>query len=360
MKKKHRIGIIGCGGISRMHAQWIMESPDLEVSALCDILPDRLSERQEQCSVTDDMLYNDYIEMLDSGKIDAVTICVPNYLHFEIAMEAVKRRIPYALEKPVCNNEKETKILMEETERYNIPNMICFSYRFESAARYARDLIRSGDLGKISHINVEYYQDWGLPAFDGSLTPLNWRFTKEYSITGALGDLGSHMIDMLRFLTGREFTRVVADIDTFIQKRPLPDSADGAYGDVTVDDYFNMIGQMEGPIAVNLSITRFAYSRGNYQRIEVYGEKGWLRYNLEMESGNSLEINIGNRPMRENRVWTEVPIPHRYKANQMQSYADILNNCGDGLAADIRDGHYCQKVVDSALESAIEGKRINL
>ena len=360
MKKKHRIGIIGCGGISRLHTQWIMESPDLEISALCDILPARLSERQAQCTATDDMLYIDYIEMLDSGKVDAVTICVPNYLHFEIAMEAVKRRIPYALEKPACNNEEETKLLMDETEKHCIPNMICFSYRFESAARYARDLIQSGELGKITHINVEYYQEWGLPAFDGTLVPLSWRFEKGKSITGALGDLGSHMIDMLRFLTNKEFTRVMADIDTFITKRPLPDCVDGAYGDVTVDDYVNIIGQMEGPIAVNLSITRFAYSRGNYQRIEVYGEKGWLRYNLEMEIGNSLEVNIGNKPMRENRIGIEVPIPIKYKANQMQSFANILNNCGDGLAADIRDGYYCQQVVDRALVSAVEGKRVNM
>jgi len=168
------------------------------------------------------------------------------------------------------------------------------------------------------------------------------------------------MIDMCRFMTGCEFTKVMADLDTLIHKRPLPNCADGTYGDVTVDDYVNIIGQMEGPIAANLSITRFAYGRNNYQRIEVYGEKGGIRYSLEAEGPNPLEVNIGNKPMRENHIWATVPVPNKYKSSQMQSFADILNGSGDGLAADIRDGLRAQQVVDSALESAAKGIRINL
>jgi len=360
MRKIHRVGIIGCGNISQIHIEKIMESPDLEVGALCDPLPAKLKEKQALCSVVDDMCYSDHIKMLDSGKVDAVSICVPNTLHFEVAMEAVKRGIAYAIEKPACNNEEENRILMEETEKRGVPNMVCFSYRFEPPARYVRDLILSGELGRLYHINGEYFQAWGLPAADGSLVALSWRFTKEKSISGALGDLGCHMIDLCRFMTGCEFTNVIADLDTLIRKRPLPDSDDGAYGDVTVDDYVNIIGQMEGPVAANLSISRFAYGRNNYQRIELYGEKGGIRYSLEAEGPDPLEVNIGNKPMRENHIWTTVPVPKRYKSSQMQSFADILNGSGDGLAADIRDALKVQQVVDSALESAAKGVRINL
>ena len=357
MRNKHRIGMIGCGAIAGLHIAGIMESPDLEVGALCDIDSAKLSEKQAQCSASDDMCYTNYMELLDSGKIDAVSICVSNSAHFEVAMETVKRGIPYAIEKPVCNNEKDAKILLEETIKQKLPNMVCFSYRFEPGARYARDLILSGELGRLNHINVEYFQSWGLPAPDGTLVPLRWRFVKEES-SGALGDLGCHMIDMCRFMTGCEFTRITADMDTFIQKRPVPDCADGSFGDVTVDDYANIIGQMEGQIAANLSITRFAYGRGNYQCIDVYGEKGSLRYLFEWDKDNIIEVNIGNAPMRENRVWAAIPIPKKYKSSQMQSFADILNNCGDGLAADIRDGYKCQQVLDGALESSLKGVRI--
>jgi predicted dehydrogenase len=172
-----------------------------------------------------------------------------------------------------------------------------------------------------------------------------WRFVKEQAITGALGDLGCHMIDLMRFITGREFTRLTADYDTFIYKRPMPGGS-GGEADVTVDDYIDIAGQMEERIAANLSITRFAYSRGNYQRIEIYGGNGAVRYLLD--AGNQLEINGCGLA----DSWETIPVPEQYKASQMQSFADILNGCGDGLAADMHDGWQTQKVLDAAIIAA--------
>ena len=350
MKKKFRMGVIGCGNIATWHIKGIMDSPDLEVGAICDILPHKLEEKKQQCGASDDMLFDDYIKMLDSGKVDAVSICTPNYLHFEMAMEAVKRNIPYAVEKPVCNSAEEAAILLEATAKKNLPHMVCFSYRFKSAARYARDLVQSGALGTVYHINAEYFQAWGLPRLKtGELTPLNWRFTKEKSITGALGDLGCHMIDLIRFITGREFTKVTADYDTFIHRRPIPDGG-GETGDVTVDDYVNIAGQLEGPIAANLAITRYAYSYGDCQRVEIFGDKGAVRYILNYsEGGDRLETNLGNDPANESRVWSVSPTPEKYNTAQMQSFADILNGCGDGFAANMTDGWKTQRVIDAAV-----------
>ncbi|MCL2060858.1 MAG: Gfo/Idh/MocA family oxidoreductase [Oscillospiraceae bacterium] len=364
MKKVFRMGIIGCGNIAHWHIRGIMDSPDLEVGAICDILPEKIAQKQALCGIAGAHCYSDYRAMLDSGKIDAVSICVPNYLHHEVAMEAIQRGLPYAVEKPVCDNETQVAELVRETEKKGLPNMVCFSYRFKSAARYARDLIRSGQLGKIYQINGEYFQAWGLPGADGRLTPLNWRFTKEQSITGALGDLGSHIIDLARFMTGFEYTKVTADLDTFIHKRPMPGG--GPDGDVTVDDYVNIIGQMAGqgpvqgtgPVAVNISISRYAYGRGNYQRVQVYGDKGALCYNLD--DSESLEINIGNAPMRMSHMFVTVPVPAKYNTTQMQSFADILGKCGDGLAADIHDGLISQRVVDKSFIAAESGARQNI
>lgn len=350
MKKKFRMGIIGCGGISSLHIRGIMDSPDLEIGALCDILPAKLEEKKQMCGASDDMCYDDYIKMLDSGKIDAVSICTPNYLHFEMAMEAVKRNIPYAVEKPVCTSAEEAAVLLAETAKKDVPNMVCFSYRFKAAARYARDLVQSGALGNIYHINAEYFQAWGLPKFQtGALTPLVWRFVKEKATSGALGDLGCHMIDLIRFITGREFTKVTADYNTFIHKRPLP-GEESVFGDVTVDDYVNIAGQLEGPVATNLIISRFAYGRGDCQKIEVYGDAGAVRYILDYPTGGDrLEINLANDPENQSRVFTLSPTPERFNTAQMQSFADILNGCGDGLAANINDGWQTQKVLDASV-----------
>lgn len=350
------MGIIGCGNISIHHINGIMNSPDLEVGALCDVLQEKLDEKASHSGISKDLCYENHIEMMESGNVDAVSICTPNFLHYRMAMDAIKRGLPFAVEKPLCGSEAEAKTLATETEKKGLSNMVCFSYRFKAAARYARDLIQSGQLGTIYHVNGEYLQGWGLPdPSDGKLNKYSWRFSKEQSATGALGDLGSHMIDLSRFITGREFTKVAADADTFIHKRPTDGGADSV---VDVDDYVNIIGQMEGPLAVNLSITRYAYSRGNYQRLEIYGDKGAIRYTLEEK--DQLEINIGNSPMRISHIWCEVPVPLKYYSDQMQSFADIVNGRGDGLAAGIRDGWKVQQVIDNAIAAAESGVCKNL
>ena len=358
MNKKIRMGIIGCGNISAYHIQGVLDSPDMEVGALCDPVPVKLEEKAARFKIPKELCYSDYVEMMDSGKVDAVSICVPNRFHYKVAMDAVRRALPYALEKPVCDTEEEAKILFDETGKKGLANMVCFTYRFRAAIRYGRHLIQSGQLGAIYHINAEYLQGWGLPdAVDGKPAAFNWRLTKEHSGTGALGDLGSHMIDICRFMTGREFIKITADLDTFLHERPIPGS--DKKGVVDVDDYVNLIGQLEGPVAANLSISRFAYSRGNYQRIEVYGEKGAIRCSQE-DYDNTVEVNMGNWPTRMGRIWSDVPVPEEYNSDQMQSFADIVNGRGDGLAADIRDGWKSQQVIDKALAAAQSGIRQDL
>jgi len=357
MSKKIRMGVIGCGGISVTHIRGIMASPDMEIGALCDILPEKLEEKMAMSGATKDMCYENYVEMMESGKIDAISICTPNNMHYQMAMDAVKRGIPYAVEKPVCMTEAEAVSLAEATKKKNLANMVCFSYRFKAAARYARDLIVSGELGKIYHIKGEYFQAWGLPgARDGATTPLVWRFRKEITGTGVLGDLGCHLLDLCRFVTGREFVSLSADMDTFIHTRNLPGS--DVEGDVDVDDYYNIVGRMEDHIAANVSVTRFAYGRGNYQLLDVYGDKGALRYTLE--DTDTLEVNIGNSPMRAAHIWTPVPTPPKYTVSQMQCFADIVNGKGDGLAADVYDGLAVQRVLDHSVLAAEKGMRISL
>jgi predicted dehydrogenase len=356
MKKIFRMGVIGCGGVSGGHIRGIMDSPDLELTALCDILPEKLAEKMKQSGVPEDACYSDYRALLDSGKVDAVSICTPNNVHYPMAMDAVKRNIPYAVEKPVCNSAAEALTLAEETEKKKLPHMVCFSYRFVPAARYARDIVAGGELGKLYHINGEYLQGWGLPG-PGAMEfgPFVWRFNKEIAGSGACGDLGCHMLDLFRFITNREFKNVMADMDTFITKRKT--AGNGADIDVDVDDYINIIGQMDGPLAASLLITRFAYSRGNYQRVEIYGDYGAIRYNLE--ETDSIEVNMGNEPMRMGRRWCAVPVPEKYRASQMQCFADVLNRRGDGLTATIRDGYINQHIIDNLLLSAETGRRMD-
>jgi predicted dehydrogenase len=110
-------------------------------------------------------------------------------------------------------------------------------------------------------------------------------------------------------------------------------------------------------IPATLAITRFAHGRGNYQRIEVYGSKGSLVYNLEVD--DTIEVCIGDI-YGNARSYQKIPVPEAFKCEQMQAFFDIMNKKADGLAATLEDGHKNQIVMDSVIKSFTEGEWINI
>lgn len=111
-----------------------------------------------------------------------------------------------------------------------------------------------------------------------------------------------------------------------------------------------------GKTSANFSVTRFAYGRGNYQRMEIYGSKGGLVYSLDVTPGvDELEVCFGY-PYDRSGIYTKLPIPQRFQCDQMQSFADILNGCSDGMAATIQDGCRIQHALDVIIRSAEEEK----
>jgi len=188
---------------------------------------------------------------------------------------------------------------------------------------------------------MQYIQNGGL----SEKAPLYWRYSKELSGSGVLGDLGSHMIDITRFLIG-EFQSVCGQLGTFITKRKLQNSK--KYGKVDVDDYCNFIAELEGEIPATFELSRFVFGRGNHQRIEIYGEKGGLIYSRENDG--SLEVCIG-KVYGDTLDYHTIPVPHSFEADQMESFFDIINGKEDGLSATIKDGCINQKIIDSVIES---------
>ncbi|GHU04357.1 hypothetical protein FACS1894147_09420 [Spirochaetia bacterium] len=207
------------------------------------------------------------------------------------------------MEKPVTLNAGDAKTLADATAKAGVKSMVCFSYRYKTAARYARELIRSGTLGDIYHVSMDYLQAWGLPDHK---TPLVWRFVKSRAGSGALGDLGCHALDLVHFVTGKNYVKVISDADTFVKERTLPDKSGAGISDV--DDYCNYMARMEGGASATFRISRFAYGRGNYQRLEIYGSKGALVYKLdEKPNKDELEVCIG-KPLGDLNVFTPLPV----------------------------------------------------
>lgn len=352
-KKVIRIGSVGLGGIwTGVHEPGIRRSPDLELVAICDIDEEKLKAAGEKYGIDEAHRFVDYHDLINCPDVDAVDICTSNDAHFEIGMAAVEAGKPYDIEKPITMTAEEADILANATKEKGIKNMVCFSYRFKAAARYAKDLIAQGKIGKVYHVDMQYFQAWGLPRVD---CPLAWRFIKNRTGSGALGDLGCHALDLVRFVLGKEYTNIVGHTGTYVKERKLEKSE--GVGQVDVDDFCNYMADMEDGISASFQITRFGFGRGNYQRMEIYGSEGAIVYSLDATPGLEDEIEVCSGDINADaHVFSKLPIPQQYYSDQMQSFADILNGVGDGMPATIFDGQANQHVVDTILESAEAGK----
>ncbi len=344
---KIKIGCVGLGTIACcVHLPQIMECKDFELIAICDIDEERLKKVGDEYGIDGSRRYTDYRELIACEDIDAVTICTPNDCHFEIAMEAAQAGKAISLEKPITMNGEEARILADTVMKAGVANMVCFSYRYKAAARYARELVRRGEIGRIHHVDFQYFQSWGL---EEEKVPLVWRYQKKRTGSGALGDLGSHGLDLVRFVTGKEYKRAVALGKTIVKERELTDGS-GNMGKVDVDDYCNFMTEMEDEIDANFLITRLAYGRGNYQRMELYGSKGAIVYKLdEVPGADQLELCIKDK--NGEKSYQSISIPEEYNKMQMQDFADLVNKKSDGLAAGIADGLVNQSVIDKIIQS---------
>jgi predicted dehydrogenase len=347
---KIRMGVIGAAGISGSHIEGILKSNDAVLWALCDANEAVLELAAAKYHIPKSRCYKNYQDMLEDSDVDAISICTPNFNHYEIAREAIRHKKPFALEKPVTLHADEAKILREMIKETPIPHIICFSYRYKSAARYAKSLIAQGVLGRINHVYVQYFQDWAI----NEDVPLIWRFQKALSGSGALGDLGCHVLDLSRFLAG-DIIKICAHAGTLINERKNLHNDDK--GLVDVDDFCHCMAQLEGNISATFAISRFAYGRGNYQRIEVYGSKGSLVYSLDDE--DKLEVCIPGEH-NDSKGFAALTIPDEFKADQMQSLFDVILGKGDGLSATLEDGYINQLTLDAIIQSFTEAKWISI
>ncbi|MBY5163856.1 Gfo/Idh/MocA family oxidoreductase [Nitriliruptoria bacterium AS10] len=230
----------------------------------------------------------DWRSVLDRDDIDVVDICTPGDSHAEIAIAALEAGKHVLCEKPLANSVAEAEAMVEAAEKAHVDgvrSMVAFNYRRVPALALARQMIAQGAVGEIHHVRARYLQDWLLdPEF-----PLAWRLQKEHAGSGALGDIGAHIIDATQFLLGDRVAGVSALLHTFVTERPLPSGSDDGlsgtggdeYGDVTVDDAALFIGRMRSGALASFEATRFAAGAKNDMGIELYGSKGGLKFSFE-------------------------------------------------------------------------------
>jgi predicted dehydrogenase len=231
----------------------------------------------------------DWRALLTRDDIDVIDICTPGNTHAEIAIAALEAGKHVLCEKPLANTVEEAETMTAAAaaaaER-GVRAMVGFTYRRTPAVAFARQLVASGRLGTIRHVRGQYLQDW----LSDENAPLSWRLDKSLAGSGALGDIGAHIIDMAQFVTGTPIASVSGLMETFVQTRPIggahatlggSSSGDTERGPVTVDDAAAFTARFVGGAIGVFEATRFATGRKNALRLEINGSAGSIAFDFE-------------------------------------------------------------------------------
>ena len=246
----------------------------------------------------------DWRALVERPDVDLVDICTPGDTHADIAVAALEAGKHVLCEKPLANTLEEARRMAEAAARaseHGVRAMVGFTYRRVPALALARQLVQEGRIGRIRHIRAQYLQDWLVDPE----SPLSWRLQKDRAGSGALGDIGAHVIDLAHFVTGQRLTGVSALTETFVHERPLPgDSHHGltttpgtGRGPVTVDDAAVFIGRTDAGALASFEATRYATGRKNAIRLEVNGSDGSLAF--DFEDMNVLHVHDASTDARE-------------------------------------------------------------
>ncbi|HEX5847842.1 MAG TPA: Gfo/Idh/MocA family oxidoreductase, partial [Rubrobacter sp.] len=234
----------------------------------------------------------DYRRLIARDDIGLVDVVTPGNTHREIVLAALEAGKHVLCEKPLANDLAEAREMLEAARNAGTVNMVCFNYRRAPAVQLARKLVADGRLGEIRHWRATYLQDFIMePDF-----PLIWRLQKEVAGSGALGDIGAHIVDLAQFVVG-PIAEVTGMTETFIGERPLEEEGPGGglsatggtrMGRVTVDDAAAFLARFENGAVGTFEATRFAAGRRNQNSFEVNGSKGSVAFDLERM--NELEV----------------------------------------------------------------------
>jgi predicted dehydrogenase len=255
MSKELRIGMIGYAFMGAAHSQAWRTAPhffDLPLHPVMRVVAGRDAARAATAAQRLGWAGSTgrWQDLLDRDDIGLIDVCSPGDTHAEVAIAALDAGKHVLCEKPLANTVDEAVAMADAAERAGqrgVRAMVAFNYRRVPAVALARQLVAGGRLGQIRHVRAVYLQDWIVdPEF-----PLVWRLQAERSGSGALGDLGAHIVDVAQFVIGDTLRGVSALTETFIRERPLPDASaglsasgsGGATGEVTVDDATLFLGR---------------------------------------------------------------------------------------------------------------------
>lgn len=366
------IGLVGYGFMGKVHSnayrqvgRFFEVDPTPRMRAICG--RDEAAVQRAADSLGWEGYETDYHRLVERSDIELVDVSTPGSSHRDIALAALEAGKHVLCEKPLANTLDEAREMVEAARRAGTVNMVNFNYRRVPAVAFAKRLVEEGRLGEIRHWRAVYLQNIAL---DPEL-PLIWRFRKEEAGSGALGDLGAHLVDLAHYLVG-PIAGVVGTTKTFIQERPLEEEAEET-GEVTVDDATTFLASFENGAMGTFEATRLAPGRKNRNSFEINGSKGSVIFDLERM--NELEVcfaeDVAEVGGFRTVLVTEPEHPYMqawwpaghiigYEHTFTHAVKDLLDGIkiGESPMPSFEDGYRCQAVLDAVEKSKDSGSWI--
>ena len=295
--RKIATAIIGTGFMGRVHAENVRRLGNVEIAAVAASSDEKARQFGDSICVT--RATGDYHSLLSDKTIEAVHILTPNALHFPMCKAALEAGKHVLCEKPFTVNVAEATALLSLAREKGVAHCIEHNLRYYPVVQQIRCMIANGDLGDILIVQGTYSQDWLL--YD---TDWNWRVvSKDNGTLRAMGDIGSHWMDMIQHLTGQKITALCADLETFHRTRKRPKGSIETFAGKTLqpEDYETVGVDTEdfGAVLLHLgerargafAVSQMSAGRKNNFTIEIFGTKSGVSWNQERPD----ELWIGHR-----------------------------------------------------------------
>ncbi len=329
--------------------------------------PAKSKETARDLGLDPSRAYDSYEEMAESeyalpegDRIELVSIVTPNHLHHDVASTFLRKGVHVICDKPLTNSVEDAEDLCDLADRYSCLFAVTHSYTGYPIVKEARERVRAGELGEIRKVVVEYNQGWlSTPLETEGHKQAEWRTDPDRAgVSSALGDIGSHAHNLVRYVTGLEVQRLFADLGTVVDGRKLEDDA-------------TVLLELEGGIRGMLSVSQISTGERNNLRLRIYGSSRGLDWSQEepnrlrlMESDGSERIIYRAAGAASERAQAHTRLPGGHPEGLIEAFANIYRNVASSVSSDgmprtfaddfptVQDGAHGVYFIHKALESS--------
>ncbi len=375
--KPLNIGLVGYGGIGRVHAMayrdllfhYDLPASAVRVVGVATTRPETAQQAAQQIGC--DFWTDDYRKLIERDDIDVIDCCTQNNAHEAVVVAAARAHKHIYCEKPLALNVAEGQRMVEAVQAAGVNSQMTFHFRFYPAMLRARQLIEEGFVGRIFSFRARYYR----ASYINPDKPLSWRQQKDVAGGGALFDLGSHILDLVYYLLG-DFGSVQATLDTLIKERPIAGQA-GQKGRVDVDDIALLHVRMADGTLGLVEISRMGTGTTNDLIVEIYGERGAIRFDLNSPDWLEVyDVRDPEQPLGGMRGFRRLETVQRYEGQKVPdwtmtpSFARAHAECqyrflkaiwdNRPASPSLADGLHIQRVMEAAMRSSAAGGWVNV